>query len=139
MDSIFVPQVHSCPQAGGWRRGGKLSENKTRTFTCLSSFNGKLPNAHFMVFDRSEVGGCSTGKSFRFVSFVRAYARYGCLLELDLKFWGSPLSLFSSVPGESWGFSFLVLGGPGELSLFPFGTGSFPFSLPPPPKPPIPL
>ena len=50
------------------------------------------------------------------VSFLRAYALSGCLVELDIKFCGL---LFSLSPF-----------GPGELSLFPFGVTSLPFSLP---------
>ena len=65
----------------------------------------------------------------RFVSFVLAYTRSGCRVELDVKFRGPGFSLFPFAPGWSWGFSFVGLGGPGELSLFPCGRGSFPFSL----------
>ena len=65
----------------------------------------------------------------RFVSFVRAYARSGCLVELDQNFCGLCFSLFPFVPARSWGFSFCVSGGFGELSLFPFGAASLPFSL----------
>ena len=49
------------------------------------------------------------------VSFVRAYARSGCLVELDLKSGRASLSLFPFWPGELSLFPF----GPGELSLFP--------------------
>ena len=75
----------------------------------------------------------------RFVSFVRAYSRSGCLVELDLKLCGPAFSLFPFWPGKAWGRSFVGPGGPRGLSLFPFGPGSFPFSLPPPSKPPIQL
>ena len=85
------------------------------------------------------LGGAQPGN--RFVSFVRAYARSGCLVELDQSVCGPAFSLFPLgwASLRSWGFSFVGPGGPGELSLFPFGLGSFPFSLPPPPKPPIQL
>ena len=53
---------------------------------------------------KSEVGGCSTGNHF--VSFVRAYARSGCLVELDLKLCWLPFCRFPF--------------GLGELSLSPF-------------------
>ena len=53
---------------------------------------------------KSEVGGCSTGN--RFVSFVRACARSGCLVELDLKLCWLPFYRFPF--------------GLGELSLSPF-------------------
>ena len=69
------------------------------------------------------LGGAQTGN--RSVSFVRSYARSGCLVELDLNVCGPPFSLFPF--------------GLRELSLFPFGLGSFPLSLPAPPKPPIQL
>ena len=78
------------------------------------------------------LGGAQPGN--RFVSFVRAYARSGCLVELDQKLCGPGFSLFPFGRVRSWGFSFVGPGGPGELSLFPFGPGSFPFSLPPPPN-----
>ena len=44
----------------------------------------------------SEVGGAQPGN--RFVSFVRAYARSSCLVELDLKFCWSAFSLFLFSP-----------------------------------------
>ena len=56
----------------------------------------------------------------RFDSFVRTYARSGCLVELDLKFRGPAFSLFPF--------------GLGELSLFPVGLGEL--SLFPSPHPP---
>ena len=65
----------------------------------------------------------------RFVSFVRAYARSGCLVELGQKFGGPAFSLFPLAGARSWGFSFVGPGGFGELSLFPFGAASLPFSL----------
>ena len=73
------------------------------------------------------LGGAQPGN--RFVSFVRAYARSGCLVELDQKSCGLGFSLFPCGPARSWGFSFCGPGGFGELSLFPFGAASFPFSL----------
>ena len=66
----------------------------------------------FILIDR-RLGGAQPGN--RFVSFVRAYARSGCLVELNLKFCWLLFSLFPFCPGE--------------LSLFPFGLGSFPFPL----------
>ena len=78
------------------------------------------------ISQNRRLGGAQPGN--RFVSFVRAYARSGCLVELDQKMCWPGFSLFPFAPGY-----------PGELSLFPFGPGSFPFSLPPPPKPPIQL
>ena len=63
----------------------------------------------------------------RFVSFVRAYARSGCLVELDLKSCWPGFSLFPWGLARSWGFSFCVLDGFGERSLFPFGRRAFPF------------
>ena len=89
------------------------------------------------IWENRRLGGAQPGN--RFVPFVRAYARSGCLVELDLKLCWPDFSLFPFGPGWSWGFSFVGPGGPGELSLFPFGPRSFPFSLPPPPKPPIQL
>ena len=83
------------------------------------------------------LGGAQPGN--RFISFVHSYVRSGCLVELAQKLCGPMFSLFPFCWARSWGFSFVGLGGPGELSLFPFGPGSFPFSLPPPPKPPIQL
>ena len=73
------------------------------------------------------LGGAQPGN--RFVSFVRAYARSGCLVELDQKSCWPGFSLFPFGPARSWGFSFVGPGGFGELSLFPFGAASFPFSL----------
>ena len=64
------------------------------------------------------LGGAQPGN--RFVSFVRAYARSGCLVELDLKSCRLPFFLFPFGTG-SFPFSFL-------------GPGSFPFS--PSPHPP---
>ena len=78
------------------------------------------------------LGGAQPGNLF--VSFVRAYARSGCLVELDQKLCGPGFSLFPFALARSWGFSFVVPGGLGELSLFPFGPGSFPLSLPPTPQ-----
>ena len=74
------------------------------------------------------LGGAQPGNHF--VSFVRAYPRSGCLVELDLKSCGPLFSLFPLGRGE---LSLFPLGR-GELSLFPFGALSFPFSLPPTPK-----
>ena len=65
---------------------------------------------------KSEVGGCSTGKSFR---FVRACVRAVWL----------PSGIGSQI----------LLGRPFPFSLLPFGPGAFPFPFPPPPKPPIQL
>ena len=72
-------------------------------------------------------GGAQPGN--RFVSFVRAYARSGCLVEFDLNSCWLGFSLFPFGPARSWGFSFGGPGGFGELSLFPFGVATFPFSL----------
>ena len=74
------------------------------------------------IYNR-RLGGAQPGN--RFVSFVRAYARSGCLVELELNVCWPAFSLFLFCPGE--------------LSLFPFGVLSFPFSLPPTPRPPIQL
>ena len=65
------------------------------------------------------IGVCraSAGESFR---FVRACAR-AVWLPSGI---GSQIPLVGLFP-----FSFCVLGGFGELSLFPFGAASFPFSL----------
>ena len=60
---------------------------------------------------------------------MRAYARSGCLVELDQNVGGLCFSLFPLGPARSWGFSFCGPGGFEELSLFPFGAASFPFSL----------
>ena len=79
------------------------------------------------AFKNRRLGGAQPGN--RFVSFVRAYARSGCLVELDQKFCWPAFSLFPFCWARSWGFSFVGPGGFGELSLFPFGPGSFPFSL----------
>ena len=80
----------------------------------------------------SEVGGAQPGN--RFVSFLCEYMGSGCLVELDLKFRWLAFSLFLLFLARSWRFSFLGPGGPGELSRFPFGPVSFPFSLPSPPN-----
>ena len=77
--------------------------------------------------DDWRLGGAQPGN--RFVSFVRAYARSGCLVELDQNVCGLGFSLFPFAWARSWGFFFCVSGGFGELSLFPFGAASFPFSL----------
>ena len=79
------------------------------------------------LFYYRRLGGAQPGN--RFVSFVRAYARSGCLVELDQKFCWSAFSLFPFASARSWGFSFVGPGGFGELSLFPFGAASFPCSL----------
>ena len=82
------------------------------------------------------LGGAQPGN--RFVSFMHVYTRSGCLVELDHKFRGPVFSLFPVGSGRLvMGFSFLVLGGLWELSLFPFGRGSLLFSFPPTPKPSI--
>ena len=60
-------------------------------------------------------GGAGPGN--RFVAFVRAYARPGCLVELDLKSCVLLFSLFPFGLGELSLFHF----GLGELSLFPGG------------------
>ena len=73
----------------------------------------------------SDVGGGVLNQGHRFVSFVRAYARSGCLVTLNLNLCWWSFSLFS------FGF--------GELSLSRVILRSFHFSLPPPPKPPIQL
>ena len=62
------------------------------------------------------LGGAQPGN--RFVSFVRAYARSGCLVELELNVCGLPFSLFPFCPGKLSLFPF----GPGELCLFPSRT-----------------
>ena len=71
------------------------------------------------------LGGAQPGN--RFVSFVRACARSGCLVDLDQKSCWPGFSLLPLGSARSWGFSFLVSGGFGELSLFPFGAGAFAF------------
>ena len=48
-------------------------------------------------------------RDHRFVSFVRAYARSGCLVELDLKFCGPAFSLFPLVRLGRGAFPFLGL------------------------------
>ena len=83
--------------------------------------------SHEALTINRRLGGAQPGN--RFVSFVRAYARSGCLVELDLKCGWLAFSLFPWGPARSWGFSFCGPGGFGELSLFPFGAASFPFSL----------
>jgi hypothetical protein len=50
-------------------------------------------------------------------------------VELDLKSCGPGFSLFPFAWARSWGFSFVGPGGFGELSIFPFGAASLPFSL----------
>ena len=84
-------------------------------------------------FVASEVGGCSTGKSFRFdhacVHAVRMPSGTG-----SQTLWAG-LFPFPFGPGLNVEhFLFLGLGGLGERSLFPFGAAGFPFSLPPPPQ-----
>ena len=71
------------------------------------------------IFCRNEIGGWGVlnREIFRFVSFVRAYAWSGCLVELDLK-------------RHCCVFPFSLCGPPGILSPL-FAPPSFPFSLPP--------
>ena len=75
-----------------------------------------FPNLDF--YENRRLGGAQPGN--RLVSFLRSYARSGCLVELALKSCCPPFSLFPF--------------GTGELSLFSFGATSFPFSLPPTPQ-----
>ena len=92
--------------------------------TVFSSFCVFFERLHHLI---SEAGGCSTGKSFR---FVRACVRAVWLpSELDQKLCGPAFSLFPFGPARSWGFYFVGPGGFRERSLFPFGAASFPFSL----------
>ena len=77
------------------------------------------------IVTNRRLGGAQPGN--RFVSFVRAYARSGCLVELDLKSCGLCFSLFAFGLARSWSFSFVEPGGFGERSLFPFGRRAFPF------------
>ena len=93
----------------------------------LKSFILLALSLHLSLNSHRRLGGAQPGN--RFVSFVRAYARSGCLVELDQKFGGPAFSLFPFCRARSWGFSFVGPGGFGELSPFPFGPGSFPFSL----------
>ena len=63
-------------------------------FICPSS------TQHIFYFLKNKylrLGGAQPGN--RFVSFVRTYARSGCLAELDLKFHEPAFSLFPLVPG----------------------------------------
>ena len=101
------------------------------TFYCLAdtSIATRFVKTDFHLHTLARMLGGVLNQGNRFVSFVRAYARSGCLVELDLKSCGLAFSLFPWGPARSWGFSFCVSGGFGELSLFPFGAASFPFSL----------
>ena len=69
---------------------------------------GKLTKGESQEFEDRRLGGAQPGN--RFVSFVRAYARSGCLVELDQNVCRLPFSLF---PFWSWGV----------LGLFFFGLG----------------
>ena len=56
----------------------------------------KLINAYSFIY----IGGWGAAQpGNRFVSFVRAYARSGCLVELDLKLCWPAFSLFPLGPG----------------------------------------
>ena len=68
------------------------------------------------ITQHRRLGGAQLGN--RFVSFVRAYARSGCLVELDRNVCWLPFSLFPCCPGELSRFPF----GDDELSLFPSPT-----------------
>ena len=68
----------------------------------------------YLMLMYRRLGGAQPGN--RFVSFVRAYARSGWRVELDIKFCGPAFSLFPF--------------GLGELSLFSFGLGEFSLSPP---------
>ena len=56
---------------------------------CLKKMNHLVEK---MNHPDRRLGGAQPGN--RFVSFVRAYVRSGCLVELDLKFRGPAFSLF---------------------------------------------
>ena len=60
--------------------------------------NPKRKDSTMQRMQRRSLGGAQPGN--RFVSFVRAYARSGCLMELDLKRSRSPFSLFPFWPGK---------------------------------------
>ena len=74
-----------------------------------------------MHVKESEVEGAHTGN--RFVSFVRALPRSGCLLELDLNFCEPYFSIFSF--------------GMGRFPFSLWGPGAFPFFSSPTSKTPI--
>ena len=66
------------------------------------------------------IGGCGVF-SREIVSFVRAYARSSCVVELELNRLGPVFSFFPFLP---WG-AFLLFFLPWGASLFPFGALSF--------------
>ena len=75
----------------------------------------------------------------RLVSFVRAYARSGCLVELDQKLCGPGFSLFPLVRAYSWGFSFFRAEWSWGAFPFPFWARELSLFPSPTPKPPIQL
>ena len=83
-------------------------------------FVANWPHSHIGT---SDVGGCSTGKSFR---FVRAWTRCPLPSGNEPQTWCSMFSLF---PLEVFPFPFVL----GRLSLFPWDPP------PPPPTPPPPF
>ena len=95
------------------------------TFYCLAdtSIATRFVKTDFHLHTLARMLGGVLNQGNRFVSFVRAYARSGCLVTLNLNLCWWSFSLFS--------VSF------GELSLSRVVLRSFHFSLPPPPKPPI--
>ena len=79
-----------------------------------------------------QIAGWGAQRGNRLVSFLRAYARSGCLVELDLKFCWSRFPLSLLVPGGLGAFplwSWVVFGS----FPFPFFVrGAFPFPFPHP-------
>ena len=92
------------------------------TFYCLAdtSIATRFVKTDFHLHTLARMLGGVLNQGHRFVSFVRAYARSGCLVTLNLNLCWWSFSLFS------FGF--------GELSLSCVVLRSFPFSLPPPPN-----
>ena len=88
--------------------------NISKGFAILRQFRSAL---------NRRLGGAQPGN--RFVPFVRAYARSGCLVELDLTFCWPAFSLLSFGLGELS----LFPSGVEELSLFPSPWGPHPPKL----------
>ena len=76
----------------GFGRMATPVEKIKPAFLVFSTKSGYRP----LGYDR-RLGGAQPGN--RFVSFVRAYARSGCLVELDLKSCGPGFSLFPLASG----------------------------------------
>ena len=81
----------------GWRFHKRTHPPNLQQCTVLPVLREKLSNLFLKLSHMGGWGGAQLGN--RFVSFVRAYARSGCLVELDLNVCGPAFSLFPLVPG----------------------------------------